>query len=395
MGNSTDTRFDVLLYGGYGYGNFGDDALMVAAYNVLRGFLPERDIGISYAGKGDYLSGLVPQARTVRRDIQGKATATLLVYGGGTQWYSFPGRPPVRTPYTQLRLLAGETRQALWKAVTGAKSTAVAPPPGPLRGDLTIVAETAAALGVGLGPFLCGGTDKAVRQLSPCRFVAVRDAASVEHCEALGLRNVRLGTDLCFLHEYWHGKDLPGRRVEGSMPKRVCVMVRDWPHTREGGAYVGPLMQAVRTLRKGGRDVTYCAFSDDCDRDMLGLLGQMNEDVLVWNPRRFSSLAEFAARLASFDLVVSTRYHGLVVSSVLGIPGIAIEVEPKLTQAAKSLSCGYDLWPQPFDPKALVDAVDRAFRSLAQRQAQVVEGVRKNRTVALHMVEAFKDSVVS
>ena len=392
----SDNRFDVLLYGGYGYGNFGDDALMVAAYSVLRGLLPQRDIGISYAGKGDYLSGLVPRAKTVRRDAPGEITASLLIYGGGTQWYSFPGRPPARTPYKRLRGLAGEAKRALLRAVAGAKARPAVPvPPAPFLGDLAIVADTAAALGVGLGPFMCGGTDKAIRQLSPCRFVAVRDAASLDHCEALGLRNVRLGTDLCFLSEHWCGSDLPGRQAERQSTRRICVIVRDWPHSKEGSAYLGPLVRAVRALRKGGMAITYCAFSDDCDRESLGLLAKMNEDVLVWNPRRFGSLTEFAARLATFDLVVSARYHGLVVSSVLGIPGIAIEVEPKLAQAAKSLSCGYDLWPQPFDPKMLADAVDQAFRSLAQRQSQVADGVRKNRSLALDMVEAFRDSVTN
>ena len=98
MDGQTDLESEkMLVNGGYGLGNLGDDALMVAFLNSLTA-ISNREIGITYSGNADtYLSRMVPDVRLIQREAAFNYPATYYIYGGGTIWHSFPGRSFIET----------------------------------------------------------------------------------------------------------------------------------------------------------------------------------------------------------------------------------------------------------------------------------------------------------
>jgi polysaccharide pyruvyl transferase WcaK-like protein len=49
------------------------------------------------------------------------------------------------------------------------------------------------------------------------------------------------------------------------------------------------------------------------------------------------TIDEFIKTLASYNIIISSRYHGIIYSILLNVPIIALPIENKLTQAAKEL----------------------------------------------------------
>ncbi|MHC4617631.1 MAG: polysaccharide pyruvyl transferase family protein [Planctomycetota bacterium] len=60
---------------------------------------------------------------------------------------------------------------------------------------------------------------------------------------------------------------------------------------------------------------------------------------MQWDPAQ-QTLREFIEELVSFDLLISARAHGVIMGTALGIPSIAIEVEPKLRLICGNLTSG-------------------------------------------------------
>lgn len=395
-----EPEYSVVLHGGYGYGNLGDDLLMVSLYNLLLHGDGGRTIGITVPCDVDYIPRLVPEARVIRRDIPVHVGATSYIYGGGTQWYSFPGlcdQSPNATPAEctppaeQGRLLAacrvarrfaGRARRRLRGGMHTPRHDEV-PQFGVAYGQ-------ALAVGVGIGPFLVGGEDEVRDTLRGCEWVAVRDAASLQYCRQWGLDQAYLGADVCFIHELWTSANVSHlNAMRGA--RDVLVVVRDWQHSREGWAYMESLPYAVRLLRRDGVRVTYCAFSKLREGDYVRRLVESGEDVLVWNPDGPESPESFALRLSQFSLVVSARYHGVVIASVLGVPSVAVEVEPKLALVSEALADGCQLWPQPFDPVLLKRLVTAGLREADRRRDVLGRAVADQRRMGLKMIDRLKE----
>jgi polysaccharide pyruvyl transferase WcaK-like protein len=78
----------VAVRGAYGLGNFGDDALMVASYEIVKKAVEEWAIVFS-CNDAPYIHKIVPGVRVVPQEGY-QAFLRALVYAGGTQFYSFP-----------------------------------------------------------------------------------------------------------------------------------------------------------------------------------------------------------------------------------------------------------------------------------------------------------------
>jgi polysaccharide pyruvyl transferase WcaK-like protein len=338
VGATRNLQIPIVLRGNYGAANLGDDALAVAACHVVGRRFPLDAIALT-CRDSSYIDLLVPGVVPVDRAFAG-ARAELLVFGGGTQFYSFPltargRRVPPSGSGAWLAWQASRIREWCSRRLPGQANHF----------------GHACALGVGVGPFVPGSSKEraARRALRSMEFVAVRDAVSLAQCESWNVRSPLLRTDLCFLPGLWARRDAPAPDA-GS--KSIGVVVRDWPHDTVGSQYMAPLRSAVRALRADGLNVTYILFSTD-DVEWRRTLSGDGEDVLSWDPRT-STIEAFLSRLAAFDALISARYHGVVFATLLAKPVICIEIEQKLRAAATALADNCVLWPQPFRESALL-----------------------------------------
>jgi len=237
----------ICIRGGYGSRNFGDDALFMACCSIVSRHFPPERVFSSAHDVSYYPHLLGRQDITPRPDV--KVDYDFTLYGGGTQFYSFPLTR--RTPTLHL-----------WRCVVRAVSS-------PRRSCRELrrrwpsphVPKWSFALGVGIGPF-CGDIAAEARARNLFQrldFVSVRDAASLATCRNWGLEKAVLGADLCFLPGLWDDAvSQPG--AQGQRVRKVGVIVRDWIHTKEGGAYAAPLREVVGRLPADGSTVQFISF---------------------------------------------------------------------------------------------------------------------------------------
>jgi polysaccharide pyruvyl transferase WcaK-like protein len=368
----------VFLRGHYGAGNFGDDALMQAALFLLsRCFSPDR-IFIGSHG-GSYLPKMAGSSHIVTSEDL-NPSRDWLVYGGGTQFYSFAlsalaAHPSfsrkaweaIRTPGKVIRYLSYKRRARR------------------LRPEFF---RRKAALGLGLGPFVVGSSEELEtrRLLSMLDFVALRDSVSMSICGDWGIQTPVLGSDLCFMPGLW---DLKPERMEARRPQRgsIGAIVRDWSHTAEGAGYIEPFIEGVRRLRSQGYAVRYILFSGN-DTIWNEILEKQGEHCLRWDPDR-SAVKSFLGELAEFDCFFTARYHGVVFANLLGKPAVAIEVEPKLRIAAETLSPAHRLWTFPFEPTRCSELVEEIFQNYTEAVEETVRATAAQQALANNMAEEF------
>ncbi|MGE3803667.1 MAG: polysaccharide pyruvyl transferase family protein [Gemmataceae bacterium] len=330
--------FVIAIKGYFGFSNFGDDAMMAVLGGLLRRVAPEARL-VFVCEENSYVRRLVPNADIVQRSREAEIAPDLLLYGGGTQFFSFP-LTTSRGQSKAVRRLRLSLRPHL--AVRAMLGRYHRPKPH------------IAALGIGLGPFL---GDPRERQATldlfrRMEFVSVRDPDSLRLCQEWGVKSAYYHTDLCYLPGSWEA----ARRVNRGTVSRIGVIVRDWPHTIEGDSHREPLLEAVGELRRLGKQVTFVLFTHGRDRVWSERLRERSEAVVEWQPER-SSISAFVESLTQFDLLVTSRFHGAVFGSLIGIPVVCIGIEPKLEFASRLLGAGARLWQHPFPPRQCVAAV--------------------------------------
>ena len=328
---------NITVVGAYGVGNLGDDALLVSVLRAVREVVPDDGICVTTLGPAPYLSQWYPNIRFVPLLGSGPIKTKILIYGGGTQFCSFSDTTSTKTGRV-LRLchyMAHPLR--LWKRLHKA----------------TFDFEHAAAISIGIGPFVPDAlSEKLAREkLKSCEWISVRDAVSMKYCADLDVKDIEQNADLCFAGTLWDSSAIQEPR-SGQMC-RAGIIVRDWPHTRQGRSYFKKVRIAVRKLREEGIEVQYISFAKKRDTKTHSELCNEGENVLQWDPAK-DTIRAFTEKLSGFDLMISARAHGVIMAAALGLPSIAIEVEPKLRLISSSLANGTELWSPPFDPDELV-----------------------------------------
>ena len=342
-------RFYMTIRGGYGAGNLGDDLLLFGLLASLRGRVADKDICVLTTKPADYLSERYPNIRFLAVKNMGRIRTTYFLYGGGTQFFSFPN---TRTSWAgRFRLLLrARNISKVWGRLKR------------LAHPSSIISERTGAISIGIGPFVPGSVEieRARSILAACDWISVRDTTCERYLKEWGIGGFEVHSDLVYAKDLWLDKGVlrnAPRKTEGA----VGIIVRDWPHSEAGRVYFHALHESVKRMRNEGLSVQYICFSREYDVKTQSFLEGHGEQILKWDPCR-DSPAGFVTQLSAFDLLVTARAHGVVLGSVLGIPSIAIEIEPKLTAIRQGVENGTSTWAPPFDPEDLLVKVRDVMR---------------------------------
>ncbi len=364
----------VIIKGGYGLANFGDDALMKVIYDD---YLPN-DIDIYFCSEyANYLTTLAPRAKFIT-EVKVVDDVDFLIYGGGTQFYSFrPKKSLVK------RIIAILKRPKVLKSKIL---------------ELFIKEQTKSqhkigALGIGLGPFLPNANPQIENNtfslFKKMDFIAVRDTYSEKKCQEWNLKTFHHLTDICYASNHERYFQAPTK----SSIENIAVVVRDWEHTIDEGNYSEQLVQAVGELRNKYR-VKFLVFSKKRDKKWIKLLGTLSEDFHLWDPDKFK-VDDFTELLSSFDLFISARYHGAIYATLLGKPFIAIEVEQKLNMIGQVYEGGSKVWSFPYKSNELVEMVALIDENYNQYSNQILNITKTNVQLALNMKKMFQEFISS
>jgi polysaccharide pyruvyl transferase WcaK-like protein len=322
-------KIAIAIRGAYGEGNFGDDALMF----YLNKWFKTQGLDVTFVGKkNDYVTQFISNQNYVLKEDFHRYKCENLILGGGTQFFSFHKLTIQQSKWV---LLIKNPRDLLKKFVSKIEKAIL---------YKEINYEHLLSLGIGLGPFIPNSlqVEIAKQKLSSMDFIAVRDNYSYKFSKQCN-SNTYLGTDICFL---------PGlidfnKLINTSQKiKKIGVIVRDWNYTETGDKYMLKLFIEIRELSRLGYEITFIYFKPElrCQKyfDKLSL------PKIEWQPDK-ESIEEFLFKISGFDLYVSSRFHGIIFGALMNIPGIAIEIEPKLGICKELLGDGVEVWHEPFN----------------------------------------------
>ena len=307
----------IFLLGAYGQNNLGDEALLQA---ILEHF-PDAHIAVNsaqpeatarrYGVEAFYTYWRLPRFARPRALMR----SDLMVFGGGSLLKEVEGGHRVRLAYC-LRILA-------------------------LLLLCRMLGKPAAMLGVGIGPL----HQPLYRRLSRlaanlCTLICVRDAASYDLLRAIGARGeVHLTADLVFslagekpASGLAANAPAPAPDGDPNSPRRVVVIPR-YSLTAEQQAALAAACDGL--VERYGSHITLLPFQtgylprfDDLPA-AAAIVARMrhaaNAEIQVLEePDRAQAL------IASADLVLSARLHGLIFASLHAVPMVAINYEVKI-----------------------------------------------------------------
>jgi polysaccharide pyruvyl transferase WcaK-like protein len=327
----------ILIEGAFGEANFGDDLLLLATLQGIRQDIPKAKTLIlarDNSVKGDYLDRMPGANKVVRGWKLAFYSYTIKLYAGGTQFYSYP-----RDAQENHATFAGIAKRIRDKV---------------LRWRHRLKAK--AFLGIGIGPFHQGNELACENILRSGKFLAVRDQPSLGYLNQWGIPAQEVGADICFNKEWWLPPGYQFSAIDHSAP--VGIVIRDFEYDLPGKAYLNQLLEFINWLVSSGQKVQCFAFSKVKDKLSVERMRSHGFDVLEWQGE-MSYLSTYLDALSKCSILITARYHGVVIGSMLGVPSIGVEVDPKVKLACEELGRGAEIWSSPFSVEELRNKYER------------------------------------
>ncbi len=365
--------YKLVIKGGYGLTNFGDDALMYTLSLKLKNYFEEDEV--SFACYYNKYNKLFSNGYHIESIENFKYIKTeLLLFGGGTQFYSFlPKRSMVRIFLSKIKRFLLNPTSVLSKISQAKRKLGY---------------KNIAAMGIGVGPFLEGSdllAEKNAKEIfSQMSYVAVRDTYSLFKMREWKINQVKAYADICYLMDNTQYTFQKHTQV-----KKIGIVVRDWNNTAEGEAYYESIIPLVQKLEEQKYEVTLIIFAKKSDKFWNSNKKHFAK-VLEWEPNT-NTIEDFMKQLSFFDLILTARYHGAVFSTLLNIPFISIVVEQKLELISEIYKDSCEKWEYPFNINDCMEKIDRVNKNYSEIISNVHTTTIGQRKKATDMFNDFID----
>lgn len=343
----------VFLWGGYGTGNLGDDILVKSMMSMLLDDYNEGDIAIRNRSSSEYISSWYPRVKTVR-DTKVVDTEKL-VFGGGTQIFSFPSRYKGLLKYAS-QLKSYLKSKYIWNIDNNRYRN--------------VRFKSAYSFSVGVGPFY-GNTSVeqyALKWININDVFFARDMDSYlfsKQCDT----EAYIYPDIAYYKDLWvEGQHL--KKNKNEFEKNVSFVLRDWKRGNVKDRYFKYVIQGAQHLENKGYNVTFFIFSSE-DVRVINELKQRELQYKVWNPSDNKVVSYVNTLQERSDVIISSRAHGIVLGYILGIPTIGIMVDKKVKLIRYLSTIGYE-WNNPFRREIIVKMLEH----IKYNYEQIVETIK-------------------
>lgn len=362
----------VLLKGFYGFGNLGDDILMLTTYNIVKEVFPKAQILVSSESKNPeyvhkFLGDVTIVTSTDNVDVD------WIIHGGGGVFFDFKNHSVQNLitntiiksiGYTTYRILYSQFRKFKGTGVTRFKRRV--------------------GLGIGVGTYTRSSNKFFfdINALSTFDMLLVRDKESVENARKYcSSERIYKFSDLAFLNKYWlPGFDAPVER------NAIGIILRDWEFDNN----VEVIIQTAKELIAKGHKVKFFALDEDTDVDYIQMAKEIGP-TFIWNPTLWT-LDNYIHELSGCRLVVSSRAHGAIIPSCLGIPVCCVCIEPKLEKVVAMLKSAYAI-RKPYDKDLCLKTVERAISNQSEASRQIMLDASENTNEMMNGLETFRKFV--
>ena len=350
----------VLLVGYSGHKNFGDDLLLKQAHSCLKD-ISDVSIWTDVTGKkSDYLDFWFPQATIIRSKKLGlrifKKFDRVLYFGGGVFFDYKENYPKILFVKKTLSIVKNYYLSRLYGVHF-------------------------AGIGIGLGPFNSKYSSYLTRlQLRVFDFIGVRDNVSFEFLIHFGLEKKAIkGYDLSFLQH----REISTTKTE--QIKKILICPRRFHHQCEKDHYHKQLIDWVLKLKESGVEILVFGFQPEHDESVLLEYQKAGLNTKVWDPER-NILAMIFELFEQYDLIISSRMHGVYVAGMVNRPCIGIEVHPKVKDATELFDKSHCL-PASFQIKELEETISKL--GIENSKAKKLYTYKKSATSQYQMVKKW------
>lgn len=343
----------ILLKGYYGFGNLGDDILMIVSYKILRENFPDSEFFIfsnntehlrGYAnreGYNQYIFKLL-EARASLIDWTYQGHFNLIFNGGGGVYFDGNQGPRLYSLVNWMfRKLGITTITRIVKLMRWIFNK-----PNHIDCDKRV------GFGVGIGPYTLSSSLlwRHLAEIGDHDTLFVRDERSLAFLSEWGFNgNKLLGTDLAFLSAYWNANSF-GKNFNRKFGKKLCIVLQDWPSDRD--------LRFKAILDFAGvvevEEIAFLSFDKNQDKEYVAVFSDKFQ-VVTWDPDGMQ-LKEFLVKLSSFDAIITARAHGAILGAIMGVIPICLGTSQKLIEVSKYFPSGGLLLNSDFTKEDLMDS---------------------------------------
>ncbi len=339
---------------------------MLVTHALAGQILPDARIAVRVGTPATYLDRLLGIG-VARLPFGTRDQHRLILHGGGGTFFDFADHGPLERGLNAVLFAAGTAAFIKFDYLLRK-----------LVGRQHLSARTRLGFGLGIGTFTPGSARlrEALPVLADFDALWVRDAESVANLSRVAVTPpVILGSDLAFLWDYWCPPSLVlAPRIDRPGRPRVGVVLRDWP-AGSGAAFAQGFLPLLDHL-SGGYELTLISLDPYTDAGTLAALSQYQQ--VKWQPEQISML-EFAEKLSSQDVLLTSRAHGAICGACLGRASVIVGIEPKLEAVHAMLPGATRLVCLPYDPLGVAALIEEA---LAITTDSIAADVHRNRAEA-------------
>jgi polysaccharide pyruvyl transferase CsaB len=377
----------VLIAGGYGFGNTGDDAILKVLVDELQAAVP--DVVITVLSWSPQETHDIYDVRSLfYRDIGGLMRAAdqcdLMIIGGGGLFYDYNGVDAdsmLSNRHAEISYFAGLSLLA------------------------TMLGKPLMMYAVGVGPLRTEEGRKLTRvAFEQARVATVRDAESRALLEAIGvdINRVTATADPAFSLQSADravGRGHIEAEAGDSRPRPwIAVSIRRWNLGDSTGGWESEVAVSLdQFLTQQGGTVFLTPFhrrDNDSLADDPGLAKQLfasmelKTQVVILSSEY--SPEERASILANCDLVLGMRLHAVIFAAKAAVPFVAITYDPKVNHLLTLMKCEeYGIDPSLLTSARLLDLMTMAFENRdslhghLKKRVQLIEPLCRNNSQLL------------